>query len=106
MSSSPKKPTPAKLPPPEDHAANGEQDQGIPFKGPNASETANSEADKTPELESSEFPKSSMASALRRDSFKNIGQRRRSSASNQPSVNLRRAQGYSKDNEMARNVGG
>ena len=70
--------------------ANGEQDQGIPFKGPNASETANSEADKTPELESSEFPKSSMASALKRDSFKNIGQRRRSSASNQPSVNLRR----------------
>jgi hypothetical protein len=69
---------------------NGEQDQGIPFKGPNASETANSDADKTPELESSEFPKSSMASALRRDSFKDIGQRRRSSASNQPSVNLRR----------------
>jgi hypothetical protein len=27
---------------------------------------------------------------LRRDSFKNIGQRRRSSASNQPSVDLRK----------------
>ena len=102
---------------------NGEQDQGIPFKGPNPSETGSSAVDKTPELEPSEFLKSTMASALRRDSFKDIGQRRQSSASNQPSVNLQRgmdsltphsfmelclilvAQGYSKDNEMARNVG-
>ena len=69
---------------------NGEQDQGIPFKGPNPLETESSAVDKTPELEQSEFPKSTIASALRRDSFKDIGQRRRSSASNQPSVNLRR----------------
>lgn len=66
-------------------------------------------------MEAAEFSKSP-ANALRRDSLKNIGQRRRSSASNQPAVNLRRgkipakgslfaAQGYGKDNEMARNVG-
>ena len=69
---------------------NGEQDQGIPFKGPNASETETSAVDNAPDLEPSEFPKSSMTAALRRDSFQNIGQRRRSSESNQPSVNLRR----------------
>jgi len=95
-----------KLPPPrEDNASptNGEQDQGVSFKGPSPSE--DSSAVQTPELESSESPKSPMTSALRRDSFKDIGQRRRSSESNQSPVNLRRAQGYSKDNEMARNVG-
>jgi hypothetical protein len=96
--------------------ANGEQDQGIPFKGPNATEGNESAIAKTPDLESGEFAKPAAKDALRPDSFKNIGNRRRSSASNQPSVNLRKgsssnpsflivAQGYSKDNEMARHVG-
>jgi len=88
----------------------GEQDQGIPFKGPTAAAAASTDSsavETTPEVEQGEFPplKNHMASALRKDSFQNIGQRRRSSASNQPTANLRRAQGYSKDNEMARNVG-
>lgn len=70
--------------------ANGEQDQGVSFKGPNPSEETETAADPTLELESEQIPKSPMASELRRDSFKNIGQRRRSSASNQLSVNLRK----------------
>ena len=71
-------------------SANGEQDQGIPFKGPNPPEDDKSAISNAPDLEPSEVPKASMASALRRDSFKNIGQRRPSSSSNQPTVNLRR----------------
>ena len=70
--------------------ANGEQDQGVSFEGPNSSEADDSAISNSPDLTSAEFPKSSMGSALRRDSFKNIGQRRRSSSSNQPNVNLRR----------------
>lgn len=76
-------------------AETGEQDQGIPFKGPTAAAAASADSsaiETTPEVEQGEFPplKNHMASALRRDSFQNIGQRRRSSASNQPTVNLRR----------------
>jgi hypothetical protein len=96
--------------------ASGEQDQGIPFTGPNPVEGDESAVAKTPELDSAEFPKYVGTAGLRPESLKNIGQRRRSSASNQPAVNLRRgdseisiwlmiAQGYGKDNEMARNVG-
>jgi hypothetical protein len=70
--------------------ANGEQDQGVPFKGPSPSNVDDSAIAKTPELDSGEFAKPSVNSGLRRDSLKNIGQRRRSSASNQPSVNLRK----------------
>ena len=71
--------------------ANGEQDKGIPFHGPNpVIEADESAVEKTPDLEQAEFPKSPIAAGLRRDSLKNIGQRRRSSASNQPAVNLRR----------------
>ena len=70
--------------------ANGEQDNGIPFQGPNPLDNDESAIAKTPDLESSEFPKTTLSSGLRRDSLKNIGQRRRSSATNQPAVNLRR----------------
>lgn len=70
--------------------ANGEQDQGVSFKGPNSSEGDSSAISGTSDLEPLESPKFSMTSALRADSFKNIGQRRRSSASNQPAVNFRR----------------
>lgn len=69
--------------------ANGEQDQGVPFKGPTPSNEDDSAIAKTPDLDSGEFAKPPV-SGLRRDSLKNIGQRRRSSASNQPSVNLRK----------------
>jgi hypothetical protein len=69
--------------------ANGEQDQGIPFKGPGALEEDSSAVSKAPDLEANDLP-TSMASALRKESLKNIGQRRRSSASNQPNVNLRK----------------
>jgi hypothetical protein len=72
------------------HAANGEQDQGVSFKGPNPTDGDESAIAKTPDLESGEFAKPTAKDALRRDSFKNIGNRRRSSASNQPSVNLRK----------------
>jgi len=78
--------------------ANGEQDQGVSFKGEGRDV-------KSPELEDTASAKLPSDNALRHESLRNIGQRRRSSASNQPSVNLRKAQGYSKDNEMARNVG-
>ena len=69
--------------------ANGEQDQGIPFKGPTSSDIDSAVSD-SPDLGPAEIPMPNMSSALRRDSFKNIGQRRRSSASNQPAVNLRK----------------
>lgn len=69
---------------------NGEQDQGVSFKGPNPTDGNESAIAKTPDLESEEFAKPAAKDALKRDSFKNIGNRRRSSASNQPSVNLRK----------------
>lgn len=69
--------------------ANGEQDQGIPFKGPTSSDIDSAISD-SPDLGPVEIPMPNMSPALRRDSFKNIGQRRRSSASNQPAVNLRK----------------
>ena len=73
----------------------GEQDQGVSFKGPAAALAAAADGsavvDGSPDLETAEIgPKSHMVSALRRDSFQNIGQRRRSSASNQPTANIRR----------------
>jgi len=70
-------------------AAVGEQDQGISFKGPSPTNADESAIAKTPDLESSEFSKPT-AKDVRRDSFKKIGNRRRSSASNQPAVNLRK----------------
>ena len=70
-------------------AAIGEQDQGISFKGPSPTNADESAIAKTPDLESSEFAKPT-AKDVGRDSFKKIGNRRRSSASNQPAVNLRK----------------
>ena len=70
--------------------ANGEQDQGVSFKGPAPTDGNESAIAMTPDLETGEFAKPTAKDALRRDSFKNIGNRRRSSASNQPTVNLRK----------------
>ena len=44
----------------------------------------------SPGIESSELPKKPFVSGVRRDSLTNVGQRRRSSASNQPMGNMRK----------------
>jgi|SRR5579859_3648093 len=71
-------------------AANGEQDQGVSFRGPSPSEEKAAADAKDAQVKSAIPAQAPVDKPLAKESWKNIGNRRRSSASNQPSVNLRR----------------